>query len=50
MQIIDDSIHGFLEMFLRFLQQEVLLADEDEPQIEESVPNKNFDTGDADKP
>ena len=47
---IDDSIHGFLEMFLRFLQQEVLLADEDEPQIEESVPNKNFDTGDADKP
>jgi hypothetical protein len=46
---LDRAKRGFLEMFLRFLQQEVLLAD-GEPPLEESVPNKEFDTGDADKP
>jgi hypothetical protein len=46
---LDRTRRGFLEMFLRFLQQEVLLAD-GEPQLQESVPNKEFDTGDADKP
>jgi len=45
---LDRERLGFLEMFLRFLQQEVLVAGTDAPPVP-AGPNE-FDIGDADKP
>jgi Tfp pilus assembly protein PilZ len=46
---MDREISGHLEMFLRFLEQEVLVAGEPPP-MPKTGPNTAFDTGDADKP
>ena len=48
---MDREKTGYLEMFLRFIEQEVLVSGE--PQTEPPGPpgpNAMFDTGDADKP
>jgi len=47
---LDRERLGFLDMFLRFLQQEVLVSSADPAPPAEPAPNEDFDTGDADKP
>lgn len=47
---VDREKSGHLEMFLRFIEQEVLVSGEESPPAEPTGPNTQFDTGDADKP